>query len=85
MVWGICSHAFHLQCINRCGEPCLPLHNPSILVMPAVEGMSLAGRLADWPPSPSRWLSTQLEQKCPFCRRQWEFKQAETAEDVSGA
>jgi anaphase-promoting complex subunit 11 len=39
VVWGICTHAFHLQCINR-------------------------------------WLQSQTEQKCPFCRRQWEFKQA---------
>lgn len=23
-----------------------------------------------------RWLQSQAEQKCPFCRRQWEFKQA---------
>lgn len=23
-----------------------------------------------------RWLQSQTEQKCPFCRRQWEFKQA---------
>jgi anaphase-promoting complex subunit 11 len=42
VVWGICSHSFHLQCINR-------------------------------------WLSTQAEQKCPFCRRAWEFKQADVA------
>jgi len=24
----------------------------------------------------TRWLQSQTEQKCPFCRRQWEFKQA---------
>ena len=40
VVWGVCSHAFHIQCINK-------------------------------------WLSSQPEQKCPFCRRPWEFKQAE--------
>lgn len=37
MVWGVCGHAFHLQCINKC-------------------------------------LATQEEQRCPFCRRPWEFK-----------
>ena len=37
MVWGMCGHAFHLQCINKC-------------------------------------LATQEEQRCPFCRRPWEFK-----------
>ena len=21
VVWGVCTHAFHLQCINRCGPP----------------------------------------------------------------
>lgn len=41
VVWGVCSHAFHIQCINK-------------------------------------WLSSQPEQKCPFCRRAWEFKHAET-------
>lgn len=40
VVWGTCSHPFHLQCINR-------------------------------------WLSTQTEHKCPFCRRNWEFKEAD--------
>lgn len=41
VVWGVCSHAFHIQCINR-------------------------------------WLATQHpEQKCPFCRQPWEFKQAD--------
>ena len=20
VVWGVCTHAFHLQCINRCGR-----------------------------------------------------------------
>ena len=44
VVWGVCSHAFHIQCINK-------------------------------------WLSSQPEQKCPFCRRAWEFKQAETGEN----
>jgi len=39
VVWGVCSHAFHLQCINK-------------------------------------WLSSQAESKCPFCRQQWEFKSA---------
>ena len=39
VVWGVCSHAFHLQCINK-------------------------------------WLSSQLESKCPFCRQNWEFKSA---------
>lgn len=28
------------------------------------------------PLSLRRWLQSQAEQKCPFCRRQWEFKQA---------
>lgn len=37
VVWGVCGHAFHLQCINKC-------------------------------------LATQDEQRCPFCRRAWEFK-----------
>lgn len=40
VVWGACSHAFHLQCITR-------------------------------------WLGAQSEQRCPFCRRAWEFKAAE--------
>jgi anaphase-promoting complex subunit 11 len=45
VVWGVCSHAFHIQCINK-------------------------------------WLSSQPEQKCPFCRRPWEFKQAEAMPSV---
>ena len=40
VVWGACSHAFHLQCITR-------------------------------------WLGAQSEQRCPFCRRAWEFKAAD--------
>ncbi|RMZ57471.1 hypothetical protein APUTEX25_004305 [Auxenochlorella protothecoides] len=24
----------------------------------------------------NRWLSSQSEQRCPICRRHWEFKQA---------
>ena len=39
VVWGVCGHAFHLQCINK-------------------------------------WLSSQTEQRCPFCRRSWEYKSA---------
>ena len=40
VVWGQCTHAFHLPCINK-------------------------------------WLSSQqAEQKCPICRRAWEFKQS---------
>lgn len=45
VVWGMCGHAFHIQCINK-------------------------------------WLSSQPEQRCPFCRRAWEFKQAEAAVEV---
>lgn len=47
VVWGICGHAFHLQCINKC-------------------------------------LATQEEQRCPFCRRHWEFKTAEAAPTPGG-
>lgn len=47
VVWGVCGHAFHLQCINKC-------------------------------------LATQDEQRCPFCRRPWEFKVAETVTDAGG-
>jgi anaphase-promoting complex subunit 11 len=36
VVWGKCSHAFHLQCIHR-------------------------------------WLHSHSDQRCPFCRRDWEF------------
>jgi anaphase-promoting complex subunit 11 len=25
-----------------------------------------------------KWLAAQTEQRCPFCRRAWEFKQAAT-------
>ncbi len=39
VVWGVCGHAFHLQCITK-------------------------------------WLSSQTEQRCPFCRRTWEYKSA---------
>ena len=39
VVWGVCGHAFHLQCITK-------------------------------------WLSSQTEQRCPFCRRNWEYKSA---------
>ena len=39
VVWGVCGHAFHLQCITK-------------------------------------WLSSQNEQRCPFCRRSWEYKSA---------
>ena len=39
VVWGVCGHAFHLQCITK-------------------------------------WLSSQSEQRCPFCRRNWEYKSA---------
>ena len=39
VVWGVCGHAFHLQCITK-------------------------------------WLSSQNEQRCPFCRRNWEYKSA---------
>jgi len=46
VVWGVCSHAFHIQCINK-------------------------------------WLSSQPEQKCPFCRRPWEFKQAEALPSIA--
>ena len=42
VVWGVCGHAFHLQCITK-------------------------------------WLSAQTEQRCPFCRRAWEFKAAAPA------
>ncbi|KAG7671691.1 hypothetical protein Ndes2526B_g07420 [Nannochloris sp. 'desiccata'] len=48
VVWGVCSHAFHIQCINK-------------------------------------WLSSQPEQKCPFCRRPWEFKQAEAMPSIAPA
>lgn len=45
VVWGMCSHAFHIQCINK-------------------------------------WLATQHpEQKCPFCRQPWEFKQADIVDE----
>ena len=39
VVWGTCSHAFHLQCIQK-------------------------------------WLAAQTEQRCPICRRPWEFQAA---------
>jgi anaphase-promoting complex subunit 11 len=39
VVWGQCSHPFHLQCITK-------------------------------------WLASQTEQRCPICRRAWEFKAA---------
>ena len=41
VVWGVCAHAFHLQCITK-------------------------------------WLTSQQEQRCPFCRRAWEYKAANT-------
>lgn len=48
VVWGVCSHAFHLQCI-------------------------------------SRWLAAQAEQRCPYCRAAWEFKQADVAGEAPAA
>jgi anaphase-promoting complex subunit 11 len=39
VVWGTCTHAFHLQCIQK-------------------------------------WLGAQTEQRCPICRRPWEFQAA---------
>jgi anaphase-promoting complex subunit 11 len=44
VVWGVCGHALHLQCITK-------------------------------------WLqqNQNQEQKCPLCRRAWEFKSMESA------
>uniref|UniRef100_A0A7S3VUG1 Anaphase-promoting complex subunit 11 n=1 Tax=Dunaliella tertiolecta TaxID=3047 RepID=A0A7S3VUG1_DUNTE len=37
VIWGVCEHAFHIQCINK-------------------------------------WLASSSEQRCPMCRRAWEYK-----------
>jgi len=29
----------------------------------------------------NKWLQSQQEQRCPICRRAWEFKAAQTGED----
>uniref|UniRef100_A0A7S0S693 Anaphase-promoting complex subunit 11 n=1 Tax=Chlamydomonas leiostraca TaxID=1034604 RepID=A0A7S0S693_9CHLO len=39
VVWGVCCHAFHIQCIQK-------------------------------------WLASSAEQRCPMCRRAWEYKSA---------
>jgi hypothetical protein len=106
VVWGTCTHAFHLQCINRwrrggadallaCWLPAVwlggwqrPHMTPSQLLarmetacqLPAKADSScnpaVDRRSALCPRRCRRWLQSQTEQKCPFCRRSWEFKQA---------
>lgn len=50
VVWGVCHHAFHIQCIQK-------------------------------------WLASSAEQRCPMCRRAWEYKSAseDAAEQPEGA
>lgn len=92
VVWGVCTHAFHLQCINRramgvwqWGWPVLAEQTSRAKWQPAAcAAAGTASRAAHPPPSLAalpcvlsrRWLSSQAEQRCPFCRGGWEFKQA---------
>jgi anaphase-promoting complex subunit 11 len=69
VVWGTCSHAFHIQCINK--YVFLHCVCSTIAVYCIYQTIYLFILIK------YRWLSSQPDQKCPFCRRPWEFKQAE--------
>lgn len=63
VVWGVCNHAYHLQCITKV----LSLLSPHC----SHKGLSAH--------SAAQWLAAQAEHRCPICRQAWEFKAAAAA------